>query len=142
VQVARLEKSVYKDSFLLAQQHYEAISVQKRQAVDTMINAMDRGEKQVVDNSANELQLLQKQSDTLRNKVKTWISSKQVKGDSNDTNYIFLRFVVDYLPPGLVGLLIAIIFLASWGSIAAVTLASCSVVDFHRRSSKGCDWRG
>ena len=39
---------------------------------------------------------------------------------------------------GLVGLLIAIIFLASWGSIAAAinSLASCTMIDFHRRFSK------
>ncbi len=54
---------------------------------------------------------MQHQSDSLRSKVTKWIGSKEVKGDSNDTNYIFLRFVVDYLPVGLVGLLIAIIFL-------------------------------
>jgi Na+/proline symporter len=42
------------------------------------------------------------------------------------------------LPAGLVGLLIAIIFLASWGSIAAAlnSLASSSMIDFHRRFSK------
>jgi SSS family solute:Na+ symporter len=55
--------------------------------------------------------------------------------DTNDTNYIFLRFVVDFLPKGIVGLLIAIIFLAAWGSIAAAlnSLASCTMVDFHLR---------
>lgn len=55
--------------------------------------------------------------------------------DTNDTNYIFLRFVIDFLPKGLVGLLIAIIFLAAWGSIAAAlnSLASCTMVDFHLR---------
>ncbi|NCI46902.1 sodium:solute symporter [Sediminibacterium soli] len=55
--------------------------------------------------------------------------------DTSDTNYIFLRFVVDFLPKGLVGLLIAIIFLAAWGSIAAAlnSLASCTVIDFHLR---------
>ncbi|MEZ5034538.1 MAG: hypothetical protein R2796_06085 [Chitinophagaceae bacterium] len=58
---------------------------------------------------------LQKTSDSLRSKVKGWINSDEVGGDDNDTNYIFLRFVVDNLPVGLVGLLIAIIFLASWG---------------------------
>ncbi|MEP7251018.1 MAG: sodium:solute symporter [Ginsengibacter sp.] len=58
--------------------------------------------------------------------------------DINDTNFIFLRFVIDYLPKGLVGLLIAIIFLAAWGSIAAAlnALASCSVVDIHKRFFK------
>lgn len=55
--------------------------------------------------------------------------------DTNDTNYIFLRFVVDHLPKGLVGLLIAIIFLAAWGSIAAAlnSQAACTVIDFHIR---------
>ena len=53
----------------------------------------------------------------------------------NDTNYIFLRFVLDYLPKGLIGLLIAIIFLSAWGSIAAAlnALASCTVVDIHKK---------
>lgn len=55
--------------------------------------------------------------------------------DVNDTNYIFLRFVLDYLPRGLIGLLIAVIFLAAWGSIAAAlnSLAACSVVDIHKK---------
>ena len=55
--------------------------------------------------------------------------------DVNDTNYIFLRFVIDYLPRGLIGLLIAVIFLAAWGSIAAAlnALASCTVVDIHKK---------
>ena len=65
--------------------------------------------------------------------------SKALPGeDVNDTNYIFLRFVIDYLPKGLIGLLIAVIFLAAWGSIAAAlnALASCTVVDIHKRFFK------
>ncbi len=58
--------------------------------------------------------------------------------DTNDTNYIFLKFVLDYLPSGLIGLLIAVIFLAAWGSIAAAlnSLAACSVVDIHKKYFK------
>lgn len=53
----------------------------------------------------------------------------------NDNNYIFLRFVLDYLPTGLIGLMLAMIFLSAWGSIAAAlnSLAACTVVDFHKR---------
>ncbi len=39
--------------------------------------------------------------------------------DTNDTNYIFLKFVLDYLPSGLIGLLIAFIFSLPGESIAA-----------------------
>lgn len=64
------------------------------------------------------------------------VLKKAIPGyDANDTNFIFLRFVIDHLPQGLVGLLIAVIFLAAWGSIAAAlnSLASCTVVDFHKK---------
>ena len=55
--------------------------------------------------------------------------------DANDTNYIFLYFVTQNLPKGLIGLLIAVIFLAAWGSIAAAlnSLASSTVIDLYKR---------
>jgi Na+/proline symporter len=58
--------------------------------------------------------------------------------DTNDTNYIFLSFVTTYLPAGLVGLLIAIIFLASMGSTASGlnSLASTTAVDVYKRLIK------
>lgn len=71
----------------------------------------------------------------LRTQYKAILKKALPGDDANDTNYIFLRFVVDNLPKGLVGLLIAVIFLAAWGSIAAAlnSLASCTVVDFHKK---------
>lgn len=71
----------------------------------------------------------------LRAQYKTVLKKALPGDDANDTNYIFLRFVVDNLPKGLVGLLIAVIFLSAWGSIAAAlnSLASCTVVDFHKK---------
>ncbi|QEC67426.1 sodium:solute symporter [Panacibacter ginsenosidivorans] len=74
----------------------------------------------------------------LRNNYKTVLQKADPSIDTNDTNYIFIRFVVDTLPAGLVGLLIAVIFLASWGSIAAAlnSLASCTMIDFYCRFKK------
>jgi Na+/proline symporter len=71
----------------------------------------------------------------IQKEYKTVLKKALPNADNSDTNYIFLRFVVDFLPKGLVGLLIAIIFLAAWGSIAAAlnSLASCTMVDFHLR---------
>ncbi|MEP6845358.1 MAG: sodium:solute symporter [Panacibacter sp.] len=76
--------------------------------------------------------------DAIRNEYKVLLKKADPAIDTNDTNYIFLRFVVDTLPVGLVGLLIAVIFLASWGSIAAAlnSLASCTMVDFYCRFKK------
>jgi SSS family transporter len=138
VQIKKIEKSAYKDSFNIVKSQYEAIAVQKQQLVVEYAAAKHAGDKPKANASINLLSALQEQSDSLRKKVKYWLDKKIPGGDGNDTNYIFLRFVVDYLPAGLVGLLIAVIFLASWGSIAAAinSLASCSVVDLHRKFSK------
>lgn len=75
------------------------------------------------------------QKDKIKKQYKSVLSKALPNEDMNDTNYIFLHFVIDYLPKGLVGLLIAVIFLAAWGSIAAAlnALSSCTVVDIHKR---------
>jgi len=135
-QVTRIENTPLKDSFQLAKTEYEKIGSQKKEAVTAFTNALHNDENDKVESAAVELKSLDRQSDSLRGKVKGWI--KSAGGNENDTNYIFLRFVLDYLPAGLVGLLIAIIFLASWGSIAAAinSLASCTMIDFHRKLTK------
>ena len=135
-QIAKLENSAYKDSFSLAQAQFLINAKEKREAVAKFSEALNDKRKNEIDGKTNDLRRLQQQSDSLRGKVREWINASG--GDDNDTNYIFLRFVVDYLPAGLVGLLIAIIFLASWGSIAAAlnSLSSCTMVDFHRRFVK------
>lgn len=137
-QVEKILQSPLKDSFNIVNDQYTALAAQKQTAVTNFTNALDTKNKTEIAARTAELKALDKQSDSLRTKVKTWINSKEVGGDGNDTNYIFLRFVLDYLPAGLVGLLIAIIFLASWGSIAAAinSLASSTMIDFHKRFTK------
>ncbi|MGN6296034.1 MAG: sodium:solute symporter [Ginsengibacter sp.] len=75
------------------------------------------------------------QKEKIKKEYKAVLAQALPHEDLNDTNYIFLHFVIDYLPKGLVGLLIAVIFLAAWGSIAAAlnALSSCTVVDIHKR---------
>jgi len=113
--------------------------------LENQFSLLNTQKQEVLDHwKANEVQSKQKlnelnqQSDALRKKYKALIKLTDKTADDNDTNYIFLRFVVDYLPQGLIGLLIAIIFLSAWGSIAAAlnSLASCSVIDFHLRFKK------
>jgi len=136
VQLKKLENTRYGDSLTAASAMYDAIAVEKTATVKAYAAAA--GENNSKPELLSRLRGLQQQSDSLRSKVKSWLNKKEVGGDGNDTNFIFLRFVVDHLPAGLVGLLIAIIFLASWGSIAAAinSLASCTMVDFHKRFTK------
>ncbi len=108
---------------------------QQRKALESAtlekLEAKEQVSSDLVKPYTEEMQSLQKQ-------YKATIKTAVPDADTNDTNYIFLRFVIDHLPVGLVGLLIAIIFLAAWGSIAAAlnSLASCTMVDFYLRFKK------
>ncbi len=131
VQVDKVAKSSYRDSLKLMQQRYAELSEQKKSALTKWVkDNNEAGEK--------EIKSLHQQSETIRGDFKKVLKKQDVSGDKEDTNYIFLRFVVDHLPRGMVGLLIAVIFLASWGSIAAAlnSLASCTVVDIHKKFIK------
>ncbi len=69
----------------------------------------------------------------LHTRVEEAINKSNYNAEKTDTNYIFLYFVKNTLPVGMVGLLFAVIFLASWGSISAAlnSLAACSLKDVH-----------
>lgn len=57
--------------------------------------------------------------------------------ETNDKDYIFLHYIMNYLPEGIIGLLIAVIFCAAMSSIAAElnALAGTTYVDFYKRLS-------
>jgi SSS family solute:Na+ symporter len=81
------------------------------------------------------------QEKIIQDSVKRLVKRMDKLAETNDTNYIFLRFVIDYLPKGLIGLLIAVIFLSAWGSIAAAlnAMSSSTVVDIHKKFiNKNC----
>lgn len=79
----------------------------------------------------------QKSLDSVRREAAVLISEVNPQVDKNDSNYVFLSFVLNQFPIGLIGLLMAIIFLASMGSAASGlnSLASTTVVDFFKRFS-------
>ncbi|MFF5379632.1 sodium:solute symporter [Pedobacter suwonensis] len=80
----------------------------------------------------------QKQVKELHGRVEDAINKSNDNAEKTDTNYIFLYFVKNTLPVGMIGLLFAVIFLASWGSISAAlnSLAACSLKDVHLIFSK------
>ena len=74
----------------------------------------------------------------IRDETKTLISKTLPEEESNDKDYIFIRFVLDYLPKGIIGLLIAAILSAGMSSTASElnALASTTTVDFYKRLLK------
>jgi Na+/proline symporter len=132
--VSDANNSKYKDSVTMLQSKYDSVSNLKKSAAIRFAAAEKKEQNDSVQMITAQLKELNKQTEIQRADFKR-ISRQVSKKDTNDTNYVFLAFVKEYLPAGLKGLLIAIIFLAAWGSIAAAlnSLAASTVVDFHLR---------
>jgi solute:Na+ symporter, SSS family len=132
-------QTAYKDSMLSIQKKYIHLNHQQTQVSLAYVTAKDAEAPLVAQVYKDSIKRNNEQLAQLRKGYKDYIRKAVPDADDNDTNYIFLRFVVDYMPIGLVGLLIAIIFLSAWGSIAAAlnSLAACTMIDFHLRFKKG-----
>lgn len=114
------------------EQHYQQLHTQYERQTMSIIQQKDAGKTQAA-LLVPQLKQTQKEIELLRDSVRKQLMEHNYSSDTNDTNYIFLYFVKHTLPKGLVGLLFAVIFLASWGSISAAlnSLASSSLMDIH-----------
>lgn len=143
----RLRESPHARAYQIAEIKHQNLTAQRQRAVADMQAAL-RVDDQAGQEAAG--QLVRETDDalkTVRADVVKLIQQNNPAADTNDVNYVFLRFVLDYLPHGLIGLLIAVIFVASMGSIASAynSLASTTVVDVYsllaRQKSDGHNLR-
>lgn len=137
VAIQQLQQSEHKGNFDALEKDFNQLQQRKNQLTQSLVKSLHQGDVQAEQLATQSLQKLQHQSDSIRGKVIDLINVHNPRM-AEDTNYVFLSFVMEYLPKGLVGLLIAIIFLAAMGSTAGGlnALASTTVVDMYKRFLK------
>ena len=81
------------------------------------------------------IQQLQNSQDSLRNAYKEKLHSIDANFEEKDSDYIFLTFILNYLPNGLIGLLLAVIFSAAMSSTAGElnALAATTTIDYYKK---------
>jgi Na+/proline symporter len=138
IPVEQVRQTSFADSLHKLEERHARLNDRKAAAVAGLSGIMHGDSVALREDRLYTLRDLQMEEDGLRKELKSVIKASGVPAEANDTNYVFLRFVLDHLPAGLVGLLIAVIFLAAWGSIAAAlnSLASSTIVDIHKTFSK------
>lgn len=74
----------------------------------------------------------------LRDKAKEIILKADKNSETNDKDYVFFHFILNYLPKGLIGLLLAVIISAAMSSTASGlnALASTTAIDIYKRNLK------
>ncbi|TKC03957.1 sodium:solute symporter [Pedobacter frigoris] len=131
----KLENSKYAPELNQIKADYEQAFELKQVEVNKMNIAIDQDDKEAIDAQRVALQAADANEKAIRTKVTDLMVKNDEHANTKDNNYIFLSFVTQYLPKGLIGLLIAIIFLASMGSTASAlnSLASTTVIDIYKR---------
>ncbi len=131
----KLEKSEYKAELGKIQDDYNKAFESKKIEVIKLDQALEVKNKIQIDQQRIAVQKADEETKGIRKSLTDLMIKNDENANINDNNYIFLSFVTKYLPNGLIGLLIAIIFLASMGSTASAlnSLASTSVVDIYKR---------
>ncbi len=86
-----------------------------------------------------EILQLNKAEDSLRNQSKVLIKKANPNAETNDKDYVFIHFILNNLPRGLIGLLLAVILSAAMSSTASElnALGSTTAIDLYRRNTPG-----
>lgn len=123
------------DKFKRLESDYSATFSEKKQAIENYLSAESSEEK--AQYKKQSVDLYQKSQD-IRKELKTVIKDADVNVDGKDTDYVFLTFILKYLPHGVIGLLLAVILSAAMSSTASElnALASTTMIDYYKRLYK------
>jgi SSS family solute:Na+ symporter len=115
---------------------YDQLYQEKRKAVDALVVAVQSSNDKQIEESKTTVLKLQENEKEIRDSVKARIAVALPGAKTQDRDYIFLNFVLTYLPHGIVGLLLAVMFSAAMSSMAGElsALSSTTTVDIYKRS--------
>jgi len=134
-ELGKLEKSAYSKDLEKIKTDYSNAFIKKQAEIHQLELALDAKDEKAINAHRIILEAADKKTKAIRQQAVDLMKKNDPEAETNDNNYVFLSFVTRYLPQGLIGLLIAIIFLASMGSTASAlnSLASTTVVDIYKR---------
>jgi Na+/proline symporter len=135
VETEQIKNSSYAEEYQKLENDYYAIHDQKAEEIQGLLKALDSDQPKLVDSKQLAIISLNEQSESIRKEAIGLIQQNNPESDGNDTNYIFLSFVLAFLPAGLIGLVLAAILSASMSSTSAElnALASTTVMDIYKR---------
>lgn len=135
VAVDRARQSVEGTSFSTIEQRFAAAASEKSAAATALVEARRAGDGRATEGAVADLRIADERLKEIRTEGIDLIQRIDPKAERSDTNYVFLSFVLQYLPAGLVGLVMAAVFAAAMSSTASElnALGSTTIVDLYKR---------
>ena len=135
VETEAIEASPDAGAWRALEERHGAAFAEKRGEIDDLLAAMRADDEAAEEAARARIDAADRRVSEIRAEAIELLRRNHPGIDPRDTNYVFLSFVIDYLPQGVVGLLIVMVFFASMNSTSSElnALASTTVVDIYRR---------
>lgn len=137
--INNLKNTEYKEELEALESKHTANYIDLQEKRSLVEKDLDNNESSaIIENSKSEFMAAVSEDKVIRNEVKDLLLKADPDFKVKDTNYVFLNFVMDYLPIGIIGLIIALIFSAAMSSTSGElnALATTTFVDFYHRLIK------
>ena len=133
---AKVAASGQETAFRQLETRADSIFTLKSVALNDFTQALHNGETGKEAQARAAIQNLEQQNNSLHKEAQTLIKAADPAADPSDKDYVFIHYVLRHIPTGLVGLMLAMIFCASWSTTASElsALSATSVSDIYRRS--------
>jgi len=130
-----IENSAYQEEYHELQEELNQLQLKKAEKSTAFVALSNTQE---IDIAKAELNELQEQEFQLREEASVLIKQADETIQTNDKDYVFIHFILNHLPIGLIGLLLAVILSAAMSSTASElnSLASTTVIDLYKRNVK------
>ncbi|MGE5796760.1 MAG: sodium:solute symporter, partial [Ignavibacteria bacterium] len=138
VESAKIKNSAHAEEYGKLEKEFEESFNKNRSSLNGLSEAIKSKNEMKINSAERELKLSRSKVENIRSRAASLIENKIPGSNRNDSNYIFLTFVINYLPAGLIGLVLAAIFAASMSSTSSEinSLASTTIVDVYKRLIK------
>lgn len=131
-----VEKSIYAEEYNSLEKQLTQLSEEKKEFNLLYIDHLNQNYDNPI--LRNKLISLSAKEKDLHEQAKEIIAKVDSKAETNDKDYVFIYFILNYLPSGLIGLLLAVILSAAMSSSASglTALASTTAIDIYKRNIK------
>ena len=138
VELNNIKSSNYSEEVNNLENQFKVLHDKKTVDIYSLLDAQKNEDKGRVQELKRSVLSIESKMHEINNNVKTIVMKNNPSAETNDKDYIFMSYVIDYLPTGVIGLLFAVMFCAAMSSTASElnALASTTTIDIYKRSIK------
>lgn len=133
---AKLSATAHENEFRTLERRADTLFLQKQSALQRLTGAWKNEQTNAAPFARWDVQMIEQERTFLHEDAELLVQQALPESDPRDKDFVFISFIMKHIPTGLVGLMLAMIFCASWSTTASElsALAATSVSDIYRRS--------